>query len=354
MLQLSKNLSQLTWEDYAAKIGVSNYNVLRATYLNERNSIPVHVLNQVVQRLDDDWRSWIVCFREEHWGQVKGGSVSLKSWHARMRRNPGTYRELQSSRFHASRNYNYRTSAGYEVRSSYELHFAENLIVNLVPHQYERMIRCGEHLLFPDFLINGDSGTVLIEICGFRSRKYWKRLCEKILLYASYKVADTLIIAYLRQDEGKAKAIARRFGPVAQFVALEDMQSILSMLGRAHRALMPFRIVGQYEALKRCRHVDAKRIHWQRLLMTIPRERWIDTLAILGLRECEIRRVRRFDAVKARLVEAARLALRSGFVPREALVEMIAGTYNGAAGDHFGSMANLAAVAESPTLEKLR
>jgi hypothetical protein len=32
----------------------------------------------------------------------------------------------------------------------------------------------------------------------------------------------------------------------------------------------------------------------------------------------------------------------------------MAWTYNGAAGDHFGSMANLAAVVESLTLEKLR
>jgi hypothetical protein len=39
-------------------------------------------------------------------------------------------------------------------------------------------------------------------------------------------------------------------------------------------------------------------------------------------------------------------------VPREALVEMIAGTYNGAAGNLFGSMNTLVLLAETSSLEK--
>jgi len=58
------------------------------------------------------------------------------------------------------------------------------------------------------------------------------------------------------------------------------------------------------------------------------------------------------NEIDTRLIEATRLAGRVGFVPREALVEMIAGTCNGAAGDHFGSMANLIAAADSSPLEK--
>jgi len=46
--------------------------------------------------------------------------------------------------------------------------------------------------------------------------------------------------------------------------------------------------------------------------------------------------------------------IKSGRVPREALVEMIAGTCNGSAGDHFGSMGNLVRIADSPVLEKFR
>lgn len=355
LLELSKNLSQLTWEVYAAKIGVSSYGVLRATYLNERNSLPIRVLNQAVQYLkDENWKSWVIGLREEHWGQAKGGSVSLRAWHARMRRNPKSYREVQSSRFRASRNYKYTTSAGYEVRSSYELLLAENLIANRVPHQYERMIRCGEHILFPDFFIQGSSSKALIEICGFRSRQNWKRLCEKLSIYSSHDVVDLLIVVYLKHDESYARAVAERFVDSVQLVTLEDMRSLLSMLERSQSGLMPFRIVTETEALRRCRQVDGKRIHWQRLLTTIPRESWIETLVACGLPEAEVRRIRGIGPVKARLIEAARLALKSDLVPREALVEMIAGTCNGAAGDHFGSMGNLAEIADSPILEKFR
>jgi hypothetical protein len=52
------------------------------------------------------------------------------------------------------------------------------------------------------------------------------------------------------------------------------------------------------------------------------------------------------------LLEATRLATKLGLVPREALVEMIAGIYNGAAGDYFGSMGALVRLAESPILER--
>ncbi len=355
LLELSKNLSRLTWEDFAPKIGVSSYSVLRATYLNERNSLPTRVLNQVAQYLtDEDWKSWIICFRDEHWGQAKGGSVSLKAWHSRMRQNSRSYLELQSSRFRTSRNYKYTTSAGYEVRSSYELLVAENLIVNQVPHQYERMVRCGEHILFPDFFISGDSGKALLEICGFRSGENWKRLCEKLYIYASHGVADILIVAYLRADGSFATAARDRFGDLVQFVAVDDMRGLLSMLERSHRALTSFRIVTQSEALGRCQQVDGKRIHWQRLLMTMPKGSWIETLVTCGLPEFELERVRRIEPVRTRLIEATRLALKSGLVAREALVEMIAGTCNGSAGDHFGSMGNLIAVADFPILEKLR
>jgi len=353
LLDLSKNLSRLTWEDYATKIGVSSYSVLRATYLNERNSLPIHVLNQIAQYLkDDDWKSWIIGFRDEHWGQAKGGSVSLKAWHSRMRKDSRSYRELQSSRFRKSRNYKYTTSAEYEVRSSYELLMAENLIVNQIPHQYERMVRCGEHILFPDFFIRGDSGKALVEICGFRSGENWKRLCEKLCTYASHSVADNLIVAYLKADKSYAMVAKDRFGDLVQFATIDDMWSLLSMLERSHNALKSFRIVTQSEALRRCQQVDGKRIHWQRLLMTIPRESWIETLVACGLPEFEVKRIRRIEPVRSRLIEATRLALKSHLVAREALVEMVAGTYNGAAGDHFGSMGNLVAVADSPTLEK--
>jgi hypothetical protein len=46
------------------------------------------------------------------------------------------------------------------------------------------------------------------------------------------------------------------------------------------------------------------------------------------------------------------LRVTKSLVSLEALVEMIAGTYNGTAGDHFGSMAALVVLAETRKLEK--
>jgi hypothetical protein len=54
------------------------------------------------------------------------------------------------------------------------------------------------------------------------------------------------------------------------------------------------------------------------------------------------------------LIDVTRTAARNGLVPREALVEMIPGTYKGAVYVRFGSMGNLLAAAESSASEKLR
>ena len=156
LLRLSKQMSQLTWEGYSSYVGSTSYNALRAAYLNEHCSLPQTMLEKVLQFVsDDNWKSWIVDFREPHWGQAKGGRISLNAWHARMRHYSAKYHAVQSRRFRKSRAYKYRTSAGYEVRSLYELVIAENLIKNLVPHQYEKMLRCGERLLFSFFSSSG-------------------------------------------------------------------------------------------------------------------------------------------------------------------------------------------------------
>jgi hypothetical protein len=66
------------------------------------------------------------------------------------------------------------------------------------------------------------------------------------------------------------------------------------------------------------------------------------------------KRIREIDSVQIRLVEATRLVVKFGRVHRKALVEMIAGTCNGSAGDYFGSMGNLVRITDSPVLEKFR
>ena len=45
-LMHAKQLSRLNWERFASDIGVSSYNVLRTTYLNERNTLPITVPSQ--------------------------------------------------------------------------------------------------------------------------------------------------------------------------------------------------------------------------------------------------------------------------------------------------------------------
>ena len=149
----AKQLSRLNWERFASDIGVSSYNVLRTTYLNERNTLPITVFRKAAPLFDHTtWSNSIVGFRHAHWGQVMGGSISLKKWHAAMRKKPKSYHDLQSGRFLKARSYNYETSCGYEVRSLHELLVAENLIANGVSHDYEPALHCGNHTLFPDFL----------------------------------------------------------------------------------------------------------------------------------------------------------------------------------------------------------
>ncbi len=353
LLEVSRHQSKLTWKDYATLIGVSNYNVLRASYLSERNSLPTSVLRNVIRQINnDEWKSWIVDIRDQHWGQSKGGKIALKSWHAKMRLNSNEYWKVQSQRFRQSRSYKYTTSAGYDVRSLYELLLAENLISNLVPHEYERMIRCGNHIFFPDFFLPNNSDSVVIEVCGFRSGQNWTRLRQKFRCYKTHQVAEFFILVYLKKDRHLAATLADAFHGNVQLAELDEMSGLFSMLQRFGVPLDTARLITESEALKRCRRIDGKRVHWQRLLSTIPREQWIETLEACGLPHHEVRVVRSIDDLNARLIKATCVAKGFGFVPREALVEMIAGTYNGAAGDRFGSMANLIFAAESAAAEK--
>ena len=344
LLFLSKKQSGLTWEEFAAKIGVSSYSMLRACYLSERNSLPLAVLPNITRYIPNfKWGSWIAEIREEHWGQAKGGSIALKRWHRVKRQNPLLYNRIQSERFRRCRNYKYVTSAGYEVRSQYELVIAENLIENNVPHQYETMLRCGERILFPDFTICVGSRRSLVEVCGFRSRHNWKRLVEKLYDYMKHQVASVFVVVYLAQDASIAQAVSDSLGPSVHFVKIDDIFSFLSILVPKRRESL--HVLAIADALKRSKPVGGKQFHWQHLLRSIPKQYWIDVLNETGLPESEIVIARNRTTLKARLIEATCLAIKYGFVPREALIEMIAGSYNGAAGDHFGSMANLAAIA---------
>ena len=98
-LMHAKQLSRLNWERFASDIGVSSYNVLRTTYLNERNTLPITVFRKAAPLFDHTtWSNSIVGFRHAHWGQVMGGSISLKKWHAAMRKKPKSYHDLQSGR----------------------------------------------------------------------------------------------------------------------------------------------------------------------------------------------------------------------------------------------------------------
>jgi len=311
------------------------------------------MLEKVLQFVsDDNWKSWIVDFREPHWGQAKGGRVSLNAWHARMRHYSAKYHAVQSRRFRKSRAYRYRTSAGYEVRSLYELVIAENLIKNLVPHQYEKMLRCGERLLFPDFFIRGNLRSVLIEVCGFHSQETRRRLLDKLDIYQTCKTADIFVVVYVRQNASLVSRVVQGFGRTVHLIRIDEIDKLSAILSQAHDLLKNFMVVSESEALGRCSQVEGKQVHWQRLLRTVPKEAWIETLASCGIPEPQIMRIRKLSKPKPRLLEATRLATELGLVPREALVEMIAGSYNGAAGDYFGSMSELVLHAGTSSSEK--
>lgn len=347
LLIRAKELSELTWERFASNIGVSSYNVLRATYLNERNTLPVNLLDKLARHFNDViWRNWIVDFRRAHWGQAKGGSISLKKWHATMRLKPRSYHDTQSRRFLKARSYKYATSYGYEVRSLHELLVAENLIANGVPHKYEPALRCGYHTLFPDFLAQADFGSVLVEVTGFRAPQKWTRLSEKLRLYLSYKAASSIVVVHLEEDREAGLKVARRLGSCVQLISISGMGNLLQSIAGSRNPLRKIRIVSLAEALRSCRRVNGKRYHWYRLLKIVPKDQWVETLVHCGLPEAEVEQTRRIPGCKKRLIEAFRLANKHRFVPREALVEMIAGTYPSAVHGHFGSMSSLARAAE--------
>ena len=240
------------------------------------------------------------------------------------------------------------------MRSLYELVVAENLIENRVPHQYEHSLRCEGHVLFPDFSVSRSSKNTLIEVCGFRSQESLRRLCRKLHLYKSYGVADLLVVVHI-DDENLTRTIAEGFGRSVRLVTLQDMSDLISLVAGTHDSVSTIRIIDQTEALSRCSPANGKRFHWQSLLRTVPRKRWIEILTAAGLPEIEVNRARRRVEIGKRLLEAVHVAIRNNLLPREALVEMIAGVYNGAVYTHFKSLENLLAEANSSEhSEKLR
>jgi hypothetical protein len=346
LLVLAKQRAKCSWEDFAVKIGVSNYGVLRASYLSERNTLSLDMLRKITHYSDDlRWASWVEDIRDQHWGQAKGGSVSLKRWRARMRADPRSYHEMQSRRFRRSGNYKYMTSAGYEVRSLYELVVAENLVENRISHQYEHSLRCEGHVLFPDFSVPGGSQNTLIEVCGFRSKESLRRLRRKLRLYKSCEAAELLVVVHT-DDRNLTRTIVEAFGHSVRLVSIHDMNNLISLVAGTSDSARPIRVIGQLDALNRCPRTEGKRFHWQSLLRTEPKERWVEILATAGLPEDEVNRARKRIEVDKRLIEAARIAVRNRLVPREALVEMIAGVYSGAVYTHFKSLKNLVAQAD--------
>jgi hypothetical protein len=234
----------------------------------------------------------------------------------------------------------------------YELVIAENLIVNRIPHQYEKTLRCDRHLFFPDFFVRGNRRTVLIEVSGISFKENWNRLLEKLTIYRTHRVADVLVVVYVRRDASLPQRVVAGLARNARPISIDDVGELATILRRAHYSTMDFRTVTDSESIRRGRPIAGKQIHWQRLLLAVPKESWIDALVNCGIPEAELRRVRIIAAPKPRLVEATHLAIQLGLAPREALVEMIAGSYNGAAGDYFGSMSNLVQVIESGNSER--
>ena len=232
-LKHAKELSKLNWELFASHIGISSYNVLRATYLNERNTLPVAVLSKAAHLFKDATLcSQIVGFRPAHWGQSKGGSISLKKWHATMRKKPKSYHDLQSRRFLKARSYDYETSYGYEVRSLHEL-----------------------------------------LVSGFRSPRTWIRLLEKLRLYLSYKAADRILVVHLEQDRETALKVARQLGSLVKMILISDMGDLIHTVTSSKDSLGNVRIISIAQALQACRRMSGKRFHWYQLIQKVPKGR---------------------------------------------------------------------------------
>jgi predicted nuclease of restriction endonuclease-like RecB superfamily len=91
------------------------------------------------------------------------------------------YHEIQARRFLDSARYRYLTSAGYEVRSIYELIVAEGLISNSIDHKYEPMVWLHNRVCIPDFIAKAGEKHVFIEVTGMKWHVKYRQLKLKLV-----------------------------------------------------------------------------------------------------------------------------------------------------------------------------
>src|SRR3989475_13297857 len=191
----------------------------------------------------------------------------------------------------------------------------------------EPALHCGNHTLFPDFLAETGFGRVLIEFSGFRAPQTWIRLLEKLKLYLSCKAADRILVVHLEQYRETALKITRQLSSLIRTISISDMRHLLRSVASSKDSSGNIRIVSLGEALQVCRRMNGKRFHWYRLIQTLPKDQWVDMLVRRGFSRAEIEKVRIKSDLTKRLIEAIRLADSHQIVPREAMIEMMAGVY---------------------------
>jgi hypothetical protein len=136
-------------------------------------------------------------------------------------------------------------------------------------------------------------------------------------------------------------------------ISLNDMKRLLHSVASSKDPLGNVRIISLGQAMQACRRINGKRFHWYQLIRSVPKAQWATILIRCGLPQGGIEKIRKVSGLKKRLIEATRLADSQRFIPREAMVEMIAGAYQSAVCYHFGLMNNLALASEDRVGKKL-
>ncbi|MBU2523207.1 MAG: hypothetical protein KKE23_02870 [Nanoarchaeota archaeon] len=114
-------------------------------------------------------------------------SIRLKKWHASMKRDsPEKYYLLQYSRFKKVGNYKLKTLKGEKVRNALEKETADFLFKRKIDYQYEPLIKIGDKVFFPDFLIYN---RYIVECTAWRGFDKAIKLKDKIkVLKKKYQV----------------------------------------------------------------------------------------------------------------------------------------------------------------------
>jgi hypothetical protein len=127
-----------------------------------------------------------------------GGQRGLRNWHAMMKTvRPEEYQRIQHKKIMQSLKYKYNYK-GQKYRNILELDVAKILTENGYKFEYERLLKCGDKVYFPDFIVD----KTIIECTYWHdTEKRAQELRQKIENYLKLGLKTVLVVTTQRYRE---------------------------------------------------------------------------------------------------------------------------------------------------------